>query len=203
VEGEFRSRTIFLKEAIGGFGESAEEAADHLRDGGLHVGGAGEVDCAGVDGVGAADLDGGAGDGVGELGEGDNAVGKLKVAEHGGANAVSVSRFDFFWVSQATQAELADAVLNFLAGEGGLVDEERSVEGEALFNGFCSGRNVEARFGGDIAGENGWAGVAGEAQEVFDTGAIDVDFEVDVFALAEWNGSRGRGAGVSSRGERG
>lgn len=185
ADGDFSAGAVLLEEAVGGLEECAEDAADNLRDGGVEFGFTGEVECAAVGAVLAGQLDGGAGDGVGEGGEGDDAGGHGEAALHGGAGGVGVGCLHLFGMALAAQAEIGDLVLDVGAGEADLVEVEGALDLEALVHGDGAGRDVQSGIHGERTDEQRGGLVAGEMKEVFDACALHGDVEGDVMAVAD------------------
>ena len=77
-----------------------------------------------------------------------------------------------------------DAVLELGVGELYGLDVDGAGELKFLHDADVAGRDVKFGVQGDIAAHDGWLGLHGELQEIFNAAARHVDGEADVVALA-------------------
>lgn len=153
VNGDEGSSSIFFKEAVGGLKQQALPTADHLRDGCIHTGCAGEVERAILDAVGTFELNVRAGHGVVEVGQRGNGVSNGEVRAHGGVDGRGLRTLGVAGTPLSAQAEFVHFGLDFVAGELSLLEIEKAIEGNATDDLIVAGRDVEMRLQADSAGE--------------------------------------------------
>src|SRR6202041_1290811 len=93
VDWDFGSDAVFLEDAVGGFQQLAEHATDHLRNGGVELGGAGKVQRAALHAVGAFELNQRAGNRVAQRRQRDDTASHLEVSVHDRARGFRVGGF--------------------------------------------------------------------------------------------------------------
>src|SRR5258708_12922249 len=147
-----------------------------MRDLGLHVEVAAEVESFVGEIVVADEADFGAGDAEAEARESGDVALESKVAEEIGDGAAGVF---VVGLAEGVATEGFELVADFDAGEFRVVDAEVAVEREAVDHFLFAWREKHFRSESDGAGHNGFGGFGGEAKDVLKAGVGCVSVEGD------------------------